>query len=270
MTGADIQNLVNEAALWAARHDKNKVEMTDFYYAHDKVLMGAKREEVLTEKEKERTAYHEAGHTLAAWNLEGANPVHKVTIIPRGRALGVTQMVPDEDRMNLSENEIRDHLVVLLAGRAAESLIYDELTVGAENDLERATSMARRMVTHWGMSEQLGPVSYKMTDEDPFLGREIHQNRQFSEHTMVTIDEEVHKILQAAAADASKLLEDKRADLQKITEGLLENEELDRKQIADLIGDSVHIEKETDEDEPNEESAVVSNVENTEKVDSVT
>lgn len=240
MTGADIQNLVNEAALWAARHDKSKVEMSDFYYAHDKVLMGAKREEVLTAKEKERTAYHEAGHTLAAWNLAGANPVHKVTIIPRGRALGVTQMVPDEDRMNMSENEIRDHLIVLLAGRAAEKLIYDELTVGAENDLERATSMARRMVTHWGMSEKLGPVSYKMTDEDPFLGREIHQNRQFSEHTMVSIDEEVHLILQKAAADAQALLKDKQEHLQNITDGLLEKEELDRKEIEALIGASVH------------------------------
>ncbi len=243
MTGADIQNLVNEAALWAARHDKSKVEMADFYYAHDKVLMGAKREEVLTAKEKERTAYHEAGHTLAAWNLDGANPVHKVTIIPRGQALGVTQMVPDEDRMNMSENEIRDHLIVLLAGRAAEQLIYGELTVGAENDLERATSMARRMVTHWGMSDKLGPVSYKMTDEDPFLGREIHQNRQFSEHTMVTIDEEVHKILQKAAADALQLLTDKKAHLQAVTDGLMEREELDRNEIQDLIGESVHAEE---------------------------
>ena len=240
MTGADIQNLVNEAALWAARHNKSQVEMADFYYAHDKVLMGAKREEILTEKEKERTAYHEAGHTLAAWNLQGANPVHKVTIIPRGQALGVTQMVPDEDRMNMSENEIRDHLVVLLAGRAAEQLIYDELTVGAENDLERATSMARRMVTHWGMSDKLGPVSYKMTDEDPFLGREIHQNRQFSEHTMVAIDAEVAKILQDAAESALQLLRDKRDDLHSVTQGLLEREELDRREIEQLIGQSVH------------------------------
>ena len=240
MTGADIQNLVNEAALWAARHEKSKVEMPDFYYAHDKVLMGAKREEVLTAKEKERTAYHEAGHTLAAWNLSGANPVHKVTIIPRGQALGVTQMIPDEDRMNMSENEIRDHLVVLLAGRAAEQLIYDELTVGAENDLERASSMARRMVTHWGMSKKLGPVSYKMTDEDPFLGREIHQNRRFSEHTMLTIDEEVHQILGEAAKAALELLTDKKEHLQKITDDLIDKEELDRKEIAELIGRSVH------------------------------
>ncbi len=246
MTGADIQNLVNEAALWAARGSKNKVEMEDFYYAHDKVLMGAKREEILTDKEKERTAYHEAGHTLAAWNLEGANPVHKVTIIPRGRALGVTQMVPDEDRMNMSEQEILDHLIVLLAGRAAETLIYDELTVGAENDLERASSMARRMVTHWGMSEVLGPVSYKMTDDDPFLGGQIHKNRQFSEHTMEVIDSEVHKILEKASVKAIELLTKHKSGLKAVTDGLLEHEELDRHQIADLIGPSVHVAKEAE------------------------
>ena len=246
MTGADIQNLVNEAALWAARGDKTKVEMEDFYYAHDKVLMGAKREEVLTEKEKTRTAYHEAGHTLAAWNLKGANPVHKVTIIPRGRALGVTQMVPDEDRMNMSEQEIIDHLVVLLAGRAAETLIYDELTVGAENDLERATSMARRMVTHWGMSKELGPVSYKMSDEDPFLGGQIHKSRQFSEHTMEVIDNEVHKILETASKSALELLKNHQDGLEAVTQGLLEHEELDRKEIADLIGPSVHASRESE------------------------
>ena len=243
MTGADIQNLVNEAALWAARQEKNKVEMSDFYYAHDKVLMGAKREEILTELEKERTAYHEAGHTLAAWKLIGANPVHKVTIIPRGRSLGVTQMVPDEDRMNLSEEEIRHNLVVMLAGRAAEKLIYDEFTVGAENDLERATSMARRMVTHWGMSQKLGPVSYKMTDEDPFLGREIHQSRQFSEHTMELIDAEVTIILQSASEEAFDLLKQYQDELKSITDELLVKEELDRKDITELIGPSVHAEK---------------------------
>ncbi len=246
MTGADIQNLVNEAALWAARKDKNKVEMEDFYFAHDKVLMGAMREEILTDKEKERTAYHEAGHTLAAWNLKGANPVHKVTIIPRGRALGVTQMVADEDRMNMSEQEIIDHLIVLLSGRAAEMLIYDELTVGAENDLERATSMARRMVTHWGMSTKLGPVSYKMSDEDPFLGGQMHKSRQFSEHTMEVIDEEVHLILEAASNSAMELLTKHKDGLQSVTASLIENEELDRHQIADLLGPSVHKEREAD------------------------
>ena len=240
MTGADIKNLVNEAALWAARKDKTKVEMEDFYYAHDKVLMGAKREEILSDEEKEKTAYHEAGHTLTAWRLKGASPVHKVTVIPRGRALGVTQMVPDEDRMNMSQNDILDNLVVLLGGRAAEELIYSELSVGAENDLERATSMARRMVTHWGMSEKLGPVSYKTSDEDPFLGGQIHKTSQFSEHTLETIDAEVHSILTAAAKRALDLLVEHKEDLEAITRGLMEHEELDRKQITELIGDSVH------------------------------
>jgi len=239
MTGADIQNLVNEAALWAGRHDKTQVEMSDFYFAHDKVLMGAAREEVLTHEEKERTAYHESGHTLAAWYQELSPPVHKVTIIPRGRALGVTQIVPDEDRVSMSRQELNEHLVMLMAGRAAEWIIYKEMTVGAENDLERATSMARRMVTHWGMSPKLGPVSYKMSDEDPFLGREMQKGRQFSEHTMEVIDEEVHKILNKAASDANALLVEHREELETLTKGLLEKEELDRKEIADLIGPSV-------------------------------
>lgn len=240
LTGADIRNLVNEAALWAARHDKSKVEMDDFEYARDKVLMGAKREEVLSPEEKEMTAYHEAGHTLAAWFLPGAHRVHKVTVVPRGRSLGSTQTMPSEDRLSMSEPELRDHLVVLLAGRAAESLIYDEVTVGAENDLERATSMARRMVTHWGMSERLGPVSYKMSAEDPFLGREIHQSRQFSEHTMELIDEEVTKILHAASQQAKNLLAEKREQLEKIAGALLEQEELNESEIGELIGPSVH------------------------------
>ncbi len=150
LTGADIRNLVNEAALWAARNNKTRVGSADFDYARDKVLMGAKREEVLSDSEKEKTAYHEAGHTLAAWFLKGANRVHKVTIIPRGRALGVTQIVPTEDRVSASEHELQDQLVVFMAGREAEKLIYNEATVGAENDLERATETARRMVTHWG------------------------------------------------------------------------------------------------------------------------
>ena len=255
MTGADIQNLVNEAALWAARNNKSKVEMDDFYYAHDKVLMGARREEILTDKEKERTAYHEAGHTLSAWFLTGANPVHKVTIIPRGQALGVTQMVPMEDRMNLSEPELRDQLVVLLSGRAAEKLIYDEFTVGAENDLERGSSIARRMVTHWGMSQRLGPVSFKMTDEDPFLGREIHKNREFSEHTMEVIDEEVTKILQDAAHRAISLMKERRDDLEKITQALLSEEELDRKEITKLIGPSVHDDSDEEDASPAEADA---------------
>ena len=217
--------------------------------------MGAKREEVLQQDEKEKTAYHEAGHTLTAWKLAGANAVHKVTIVPRGRSLGSTQTVPSEDRMSMSENELRDHLTVLLGGRAAEQLIYDETTVGAENDLERATSMARRMVTHWGMSERLGPVSYKTSDDDPFLGREIHQQRQFSEHTMEIIDSEVTAILHNASEAAYALLKEYEADLRNLSETLLSEEELDEPAIAEILGPSVHSTKQSSETE--EESQTV-------------
>ena len=259
MTGADIRNVVNESALWAARHDKSEVDMSDFEYARDKILMGAKREEVLSLEEKEKTAYHEAGHTLAAWYLKGSNRVHKVTVIPRGRALGVTQTIPTEDRLNLSENEMRDQLVVLLAGRAAEKIIYDEATAGAENDLERATSLARRMVTHWGMSPKLGPVSYKSSNDDPFLGRELHQSKQFSEATQETIDSEVARILHEVADQAIKLLHDRRTELETVTKALVEREELSEDDLTELIGPSVHVPS-TSETEQNDESSDSSEV----------
>jgi cell division protease FtsH len=240
LTGADIRNLVNEAALWAARNDKSEVNMEDFDYARDKILMGAKREEVLQESEKEKTAYHEAGHTLTSWYLDGSNIVHKVTIIPRGRALGATQYLPVEDRLSISKRELEHQLVVLLGGRAAENIIYDEMTVGAENDLERASSIARRMVTHWGMSPKLGPVSYKTSDEDPFLGREIHQQKHFSEHTQELIDSEVARILNEAAKNAQNLLVEHRDELERLTKALIEREELSEAEIAELIGPSIH------------------------------
>ncbi|MCA9175131.1 MAG: ATP-dependent zinc metalloprotease FtsH [Planctomycetales bacterium] len=243
MTGADIRNLVNEAALWAARHDQKRVSMSDFDYARDKVLMGAKREEQLLDEEKEKTAYHEAGHTLAAWFLKGAERVRKVTIIPRGRSLGSTQILPQEDRMSISKSQLLDQLVMMLGGRAAEQLIYEETTVGAENDLERATATARRMVMHWGMSEKLGPVSYKLSDEDPFLGRELHQHRQFSERTMEEIDAEVAAILRNCETRAVELLGTHREQLENLTRALLGKEELNEDEIAELIGPSVHEER---------------------------
>ncbi len=241
LTGADIRNMVNESALWAARNNKSVVEMADFEHARDKILMGPKREEVLNGKEKEKTAYHEAGHTILAWQLPGGERVHKVTIVPRGRSLGSTQMLPSEDRMNISEPQLRDHLAVLLAGRAAEKLIYNETTVGAENDLERATGMARRMVMSWGMSERLGPVSYKLSEEDPFLGREMHQQRQCSEHTMELIDDEVGRILREQSERASDLLTRQRDKLAALAERLLEKEELDDQEIEAVLGKSVHV-----------------------------
>lgn len=240
LTGADLRNIVNEAALWAARHDKKRVHMSDFDYARDKVLMGAKREEVLAPSEKEKTAYHEAGHTIAAWFSQGAQRVHKVTVIPRGQSLGSTQILPSEDRMNMSEREVRDQLVVLLAGRAAEQIIYQETSVGAENDLERATSLARRMISHWGMSRKLGPVSYKLSDSDPFLGREMHQQRQFSEKTQEIIDGEIGETLRNADRLALDLLEKHRSALEQLKDALIQREELDEKEIRELIGPSVH------------------------------
>lgn len=240
LTGADLRNIVNEAALWAARHDKTKVDMSDFEFARDKILMGPKREEILKDKEKEKTAYHEAGHTLLSWTLPGAHRVHKVTIVPRGRALGVTQTIPSEDRLSVSQPELLDHLVMMLGGREAEKLIYNEVTVGAENDLERATGLARRMVMNWGMSERLGPVSYKLSEEDPFLGREMHQQRAFSEHTMEMIDGEVARILREASETAQKNLKAQQPQLEKIARALLENEELDENEITKLIGPSIH------------------------------
>jgi cell division protease FtsH len=240
LTGADLRNIVNEAALWAARQDKTRVQMSDFDYARDKVLMGAKREEVMQESEKEKTAYHEAGHTLAAWFLPGAQRVHKVTVIPRGQSLGSTQILPAEDKLNLSQREIRDQLVVLLAGRAAEQIIYEETSVGAENDLERATSLARRMIAHWGMSQKLGPVSFKLSDSDPFLGREIHQQRVFSERTLEIIDNEIGDTLRLADRQALELLQVHRKALEAIKDALMAREELDESELRELIGPSVH------------------------------
>ena len=243
LTGADIRNLVNEAALWATRNDKDKVYMDDFEHARDKILMGPKREEVMTGEEKEKTAYHEAGHALIAWLTRGADRVHKVTVIPRGRALGVTQTLPEEDRMNVTETELDDRLAFLLGGRAAEKLVYDEFSAGAENDLDRATQLSRRMVTKWGMSDRLGPVSYKLSDEDPFLGREMHQQRQFSEHTLQVIDEEVARILHDASDHATDILMANRGKLESMAKALVEQEELSEEEITNLIGPSVHQEE---------------------------
>ena len=240
LTGADIRNLVNEAALWATRNGKDRVDMNDFEYARDRVLMGPKREEVLTGKEKRMTAYHEAGHALLAWVLPGIDRLHKVTIIPRGRALGVTQLLPEEDRLNIGETELYARLVFTLGGRAAEKLIFDEYSAGAENDLTQVTRLARRMVTHWGMSERLGPVSYRTGEEHPFLGRDISEPRDFSEHTAQVIDEEVARILHSAAERASQLLAEHRDKLDAVAKALEENEVLDEFEVEQLIGPSAN------------------------------
>ena len=236
LTGADIRNLVNEAALWATRHDKDAVDSSDFDHARDKVLMGPKREEVLVGREKKMTAYHEAGHALAAWLLPEVDKVHKVTIIPRGRALGVTQLVPEEDRLNFGETALRNRLVMGLAGRAAEKLVFGEYSAGAENDLVQATRIARRMVAHWGMSEKVGPVACHGSNEHPFLGRDVYEQREFSDHTARVIDDEVTRILGEAAERATKLLSDNRDKLDRLSAALEEREMLDDTDLVGIIG----------------------------------
>ena len=238
LTGADVRNLVNEAAIWAARHNKDKVDQCDFEYARDRVLMGSKREEILTGKEKSMTAYHEAGHALLVWLLPCRDRVHKISIIPRGRALGATQLLPEEDRVNISESELNTRLAFLLGGRAAEKLVFDEHSAGAENDLKEATQLARRMVAHWGMSERLGPVAFRAGEEHPFLGKEMSEPREFSEHTARMIDEEIMRVLRAASERAEKTLAENRDKLELLATTLEREEVLDERQITELIGPS--------------------------------
>jgi cell division protease FtsH len=210
--------------------------MSDFEYARDKVLMGAKREEVLAGQEKSMCAYHESGHTLLAWLVRGIDRVHKVSIIPRGRALGVTQLRPEEDRLSISESELQTRLLFSLGGRAAEKLVFDQYNAGAEDDLNRATQLARRMVTYWGMSERLGPVAFRDSEDHPFLGREMAEPRRFSEHTAQVIDEEVSRLLREAAERATAILTENRQKLDLLAKRLEEVETLDEEEIEKLIG----------------------------------
>jgi cell division protease FtsH len=239
MSGADLANLVNEAALLATRENKDKVDMRDFDAARDKIIMGAKREDIITEKEKRLTAYHEIGHALVAWLIPDADPVHKVTIIPRGRSLGMTQYLPTEDRMSYYETDIRAMLAVGLGGRAAERLAFDVLSAGVADDLKKSTRLARMMVTQFGMSERIGPVFFRESEEHPFLGREMGEPRDHSEHTAQMIDEEVARIIREADDRAYRLLEEHRDELERLTEALIEREVLTVAEIEELIGKRV-------------------------------
>jgi cell division protease FtsH len=239
MSGADLANLVNEAALIATRQDKDKVDAEAFDLARDKVIMGAKREEIITEREKRATAYHEVGHALVAWLIPEADPVHKVTIIPRGRALGVTQYLPAEDRVSYYERDIKAMLAVALGGRAAERLCLRDLSAGVADDLKRATRLARMMVSQFGMSEKVGPVFFRDSEDHPFLGREMGEPADHSEHTAQVIDEEVARILREADERAYRLLEERREDLERVTEALIEREVLTVAEIEEMIGKKV-------------------------------
>ena len=235
MSGADLRNLCNEAALHATRSGKSAIEQEDFSAAMDRVQLGARREEIYSDEEKRRTAYHEAGHALCAWLEPKADPLTRVSIIPRGRAAGVTMFAPNEDRVDISQSECLARLVVLLGGRAADRMVFGEPMSGAIMDLKQSTRIARQMVTQFGMSERLGPVSYRVGEEHVFLGKEISESRDFSEGTARIIDEEVQRILGDAERSATRLLEQNRPDLNLLANALLEHEEIDREAIDKLL-----------------------------------
>jgi len=233
--GADLANLVNEAALVAARRERTKVSMDDFEYAKDKVLMGVERKTLmLTEEERRVTAYHEAGHALVAAFLPESDPLHKVTIIPRGRALGVTMQLPLEDKYTYRKQYVETQIAVLMGGRVAEETTQTDITTGAGNDIERATEMARRMVCEWGMSE-LGPLAYGGGDEPVFLGRDFNQRADYSEETAQKIDSEIHRIVDTAYRRAKEILVERRAVLERLARDLLEYESLDGAHVYDMI-----------------------------------
>ncbi|HEY0003403.1 MAG TPA: ATP-dependent zinc metalloprotease FtsH [Pyrinomonadaceae bacterium] len=234
-TGADLANLVNEAALNAARYNKKLVAMPDFELAKDKVLMGAERKSmVISNEEKRVTAYHEAGHTLVGLKVPNADPVHKVTIIPRGMALGVTQQLPEGDRHSYTKEYLLGQIAILMGGRIAEDMFLGSITTGASNDIERATELARAMVCEYGMSD-LGPLTFGKKEEQIFLGREIAQHRDFSEDTAIKIDQEVKKIISEQYGRARQIIEDNRDTMVRLSEALLERETLDGVQIRRIV-----------------------------------
>jgi cell division protease FtsH len=235
MTGADLRNLANEAALLATREGKSKLDRADFERAADRVLIGAKREEVLTPEEKKRTAYHEAGHALCAWLTPEADPLFKLTIIPRGRSLGMTRFHPEEDRLDYTQTKLMAQMIVCMGGRAADRLIFNEATSGANMDLKQATRIARLMVTQFGMSDRIGPVAYRVGEEHVFLGKEIQEARDFSEGTAKIIDEEVQRLLREADEHAYELLKNNRDKMERLVEALLQREELLRDEVEQLL-----------------------------------
>ncbi|MHB9100724.1 MAG: ATP-dependent zinc metalloprotease FtsH [Sulfuricella sp.] len=236
MSGADLANLVNEAALFAARSNKRLVDMEDFERAKDKIIMGAERRSIIMpEHERMNTAYHESGHVVVARLLPKTDPVHKVTVIPRGRALGVTMQLPTEDRYSMDRETILQNIAVLFGGRIAEEVFMGQMTTGASNDFERATEMARRMVTQWGMSDALGPMVYGENDGEIFLGRSVTTHKNVSETTMQKVDAEIRRIVDEQYALARRLIEENRDKIEVMAKALLEWETLDAEQIGDIM-----------------------------------
>ena len=255
-SGADLANMVNEAALLAARRNRNQVAMQDFEDAKDKVLMGVERKSLLiSEQEKQWIAYHEAGHTLVSKLIPGTDPIHKVTIIPRGRALGITQQLPIDDRKIYSKTYCLNQLAVMLGGRASEILVFNDLSTGARDDIDRATQLARKMVCEWGMSERLGPLTFGKKDEEIFLGRELGLHRNFSEETAQLIDEEIKRMVEGQSERASKLVKLNKKKLIRLAKALLEKEILESAEI-----DRILIEPEEKAPEPEPAEAVKNKV----------
>jgi cell division protease FtsH len=249
-SGADLANLVNEAALLAARRGKRLVTMSEFEAAKDKVMMGAERRSmVMTEDEKKLTAYHEAGHALVGWFSPFHDPLHKVTIIPRGRALGLTMSLPERDRYGYARKELRARLAMMFGGRVAEEIIFgpDDVTTGASDDIRQATNLARRMVTEWGMSEKLGPLRFSENEEEIFLGHSVTQRKNVSEATARLIDEEVKSVIEEAEAKARSILTEHLEDLNRVAKALLEFETLSFDDIKAVLAGEPVIRKEEDE-----------------------
>ncbi len=236
MCGADLENLVNEAALLGARENREEVSMDHLERAKDRVLMGAERKLILTDEEKRMTAVHEAGHALVARHLPEADPIHKVTIIPRGQALGMTQQLPEDDRYHYRRSYLMARIAVSLGGRAAELAIFEDLSTGAQNDLKQATDLAEKMVCQWGMSERVGPVAFSRGEEHPFLGRKLATDKTFSEEMAWIIDQEITALVKRGEETARKVLADYRGELDRLTEALLDEEVLDRRRMEALLG----------------------------------
>jgi len=238
MTGADIENLTNEAALIAIRKEKDRIDMSDFEEARDVLLMGTVREETISDVEKRITAYHEAGHALVAWELPGSDPIHKVSILPRGMAMGVTQLLPDEDRHYYPKKYLMNRLSVALAGRGAERIVFNDMSSGAQSDLKEATSLAEKMVAQWGMSDKIGPVNLGRGEEHPFLGRELSLPKRYSEEMAWLMDQEIHKLMVEAESRAEEILKENRKTLDALAKALIKEEVLERDDIERIIKES--------------------------------
>jgi cell division protease FtsH len=235
MTGADLENLTNEAALVALRKNKEMIDRLDFLEAEDSILMGAVKELTVSDLEKRITAYHEAGHALTAWELPGADPIYKVSIIPRGMAMGVTQLLPGEDRHYYPRTYLMNRLSINLAGRVAEKIVFNDISSGAQNDLKDATSLAEKMVAQWGMSDKVGPVNLGRGEEHPFLGRELSLPKRYSEEMAWLMDQEIQKIIIDAESRATEILSGKRHTLDALAEALMKEEMLERTDVERII-----------------------------------